>query len=159
MLQEHLEAAVADENKIVFIVPTVALVEQQFKQFKKYLPRNTKIIPIFGDSQADNKVPMQMQLPEFNVFVMTPQILVDALETEKAWLGDLFTMVIFDECHHTTKGHPYNAIMSHYLNRKLNAQKQNEGINLPQVGMSLLHDQLSYIFSISSINLIILYML
>ena len=121
------------------MVPTVALVEQQYKQFCKYLPRNPsrddyKILPLSGDSQADNKVPVRKLIMDYDVVVMTPQILVDTLDSENGlWIGDIFTMIIFDECHHTTKGHPYNTVMARIIDRKLMAEKQKQPINLPQV--------------------------
>uniref|UniRef100_A0A183BV17 RNA helicase n=1 Tax=Globodera pallida TaxID=36090 RepID=A0A183BV17_GLOPA len=45
---------------------------------------------------------------------MTPQILLNMLnsviETERVYFAD-FTLVIFDECHHCDKGHPYKLLM------------------------------------------------
>ncbi len=131
-MQDHLEGSAMDEHKVVFLVPTQALVEQQYNMFRKYL-YSFKITNISGDANADNKAPLHKQIRLYDVFVMTPQILVDTLRQEKLWLGDLFTMIIFDECHHTKLGHPYNAIMAHYLDKKLEAEKKQEHVTLPRV--------------------------
>lgn len=48
---------------------------------------------------------------------MTAQILVDALKSRRVAIND-FSLLIFDECHHTDKGHPYNDIMLNYLEIK-----------------------------------------
>ena len=62
---------------------------------------------------------------------MTPQILVDALSRTTDRIESLtqFTLLVFDECHHTTKGHAYNKIMNFYMDEKFNQQS----LNLPQV--------------------------
>ena len=62
--------------------------------------------------------------------VMTPQIFLDAAKHAGAEYFGKFTLLIFDECHHTAKGHPYNAIMGIYVDEKIS---KNQTVFLPQV--------------------------
>lgn len=61
---------------------------------------------------------------------MTPQILVNNLERNADYnsIHD-FTLLIFDECHHTKKDEPYNKVMRLYLQEKLGSS----ALQLPQV--------------------------
>ena len=68
---------------------------------------------------------------ENNVIVLTAQILVDALKSKRVRITD-FSLLIFDECHHTGKGHPYNEIMLAYLGIKFSSQGKQTN-SLPQV--------------------------
>ena len=78
MSQLHFESAARDGRmaKMVFIVPTVALVEQQCKVFRTYLP-HLRCLPLSGESMA-SKPSLDLLLPKYDVFVLTPQILLDA---------------------------------------------------------------------------------
>lgn len=70
---------------------------------------------------------------EQDVIVLTAQILVDALKSKRVRITD-FSLLIFDECHHTGKGHPYNEIMLAYLGAKCPVRgARTQAHNLPQV--------------------------
>lgn len=120
---------------VVFFVPTVALVEQQRKQFVKYL-KGCRIIGLSGDQDA--KLPLSELLPISDIIVLTPQILENALKEGDIETMSVLSLIIFDECHHTHKNHPYNMIMSHYIDEKLG---RNHPQKLPQVGRIPLADK------------------
>lgn len=131
-MQHHFESLKQERRdpKIVFFVPTVGLVEQQRRMFQRYLS-TLKTLALSGDQ--DSKLPLRELTPKYDVLVMTPQIMQNSLlEYDVQSLG-LFTLLIFDECHHTNKNHPYNGIMGHYIDEKLEAEKMNETALLPQV--------------------------
>lgn len=72
---------------------------------------------------------------------MTPMILENHLE--RKWLPHLgmFSMLVFDECHHTRKGEPYNTLMCYYHKMKhqiSEAGRMGKELNmrLPQVNNS-----------------------
>ncbi|WAR22433.1 DHX58-like protein [Mya arenaria] len=76
-----------------------------------------------------------------NVIVMAPtnsgktrvacrimQILVNALKANKIKSLSKFSLIVFDECHHSNKQHMYNQIMARYLDLKLREKDE-----LPQI--------------------------
>ena len=121
----------ASEPKLVFLVPTVALVQQQWRVFKEYLP-HLDSIPMSGEASNNNRPSMKLLIKEYDIFVMTPQILMDALEDEEVASIMVFSMLVFDECHHAMKGHPYSRIMAAYHDARVQA-KDDHMISLPQV--------------------------
>jgi len=117
------------ENKIAFIVPTVALVAQQCSQYQKYMTSDIKIDGLSGEETESAKMSLDKVISRNDVMVMTPQILLNALEEEHIDSLGAFSLIIFDECHHTMKDHPYNLIMSKYVDELLS----NSEAELPQV--------------------------
>lgn len=53
-----------------------------------------------------------------DIIVLTPQILLNGLRKGSINIQD-FCFIIFDECHHAKKDHPYQQIMTefYYLTR------------------------------------------
>lgn len=92
---------------------------------------NCKVFSVSGEKDA------QMSLKEIfknnDVIVLTPQILVNAIDS-----GDMdgsfsqVTLMFFDECHHAMKDHPYNNIMSRYIDIVLSRDEEKIH-HLPQV--------------------------
>lgn len=70
---------------------------------------------------------LHILVPDYDVLVLTPKILENHLHPDKIPSLDVFSLIIFDECHHTRKGEPYNSVMKNYLKSK------KSGENLPQV--------------------------
>ena len=116
---------------MVFIVSTVNLVLQQKDRFAYFLGGKYSVGEISGANSTD--IPLKYLLQSNNVVVMTAQILVNALNSknkeERVELKDI-SLLLFDECHHAHKEHPYNNIMEKYL--ALQAQPGYQH-SLPQV--------------------------
>ena len=116
---------------MVFIVSTVNLVLQQKDRFAYFLGGNYSVGEISGANSTD--IPLKYLLQSNNVVVMTAQILVNALNSknkeERVELKEI-SLLLFDECHHAHKEHPYNNIMEKYL--ALQAQPGYQH-SLPQV--------------------------
>ena len=107
-------------------MPTVSLVNQQKEMFSRYFSPTYKTVGVSGDSP---QLSLAGLVPTYDIFVVTPQILVDAIKKDFTPIDiSVFTLLIFDECHHTDKGHPYNKVMADYLDKKLEGDR-----NLPQV--------------------------
>jgi len=96
--------------------------------FQQYLSA-LKTLGLSGDQ--DSKLPLRELTPQYDVIVMTPQIMQNSLLDCDVTSLSLFTLLIFDECHHTNKNHPYNGIMGHYIDEKLEAEKMQKTVSLP----------------------------
>ena len=115
----------------MFIVSTVNLVLQQKERFDYFFGGKYSVGEISGANSTD--IPLKYLLQDHNVVVMTAQILVNALNNEnkdqRVELKDI-SLLLFDECHHANKEHPYNNIMGTYLALKSQPGCQH---SLPQV--------------------------
>ncbi|XP_077999952.1 ATP-dependent RNA helicase DHX58-like [Glandiceps talaboti] len=111
--------------KVIFIVPTHSLIEQQRDAFRQIFPAST----VEGIGETDQLVTV---LKNRDVVVLTAQILINALNREEVQLTDV-KMLILDECHHTTLNHPYNELMRRYLQIKLDKTRAAEAAMLPLV--------------------------
>ena len=119
------------QPKVVFIVSTVNLVSQQKERFEAYLGYKYPVVDISGAKATE--VPLKYLLKSHSIFVMTAQILVNALNSknkeEQVNLEEI-SLLLFDECHHAHKEHPYSRIMERYLAFKKQPRHQGP---LPQV--------------------------
>ncbi|KAK2167333.1 hypothetical protein LSH36_29g03000 [Paralvinella palmiformis] len=113
--ENHLK--VDGGTKVVFLVPTTELVSQQTRMYRTYLSRFS-VCGLSGEVQGNLKVPLSSLIEKYNIIVMTPQILLNALRKNDIQSLKVFTLMVFDECHHATKEHPYNNIMAVYLDEK-----------------------------------------
>ncbi|EDO47177.1 predicted protein, partial [Nematostella vectensis] len=108
------------EGKVLFIVSTVNLVQQQTERFKLYLQDKYIVKDISGSNGCD--IPLSGLLGSSHVVVLTAQvmlcILVNALKDGSLQLSSV-SLLVFDECHHTQKDHPYNKIMENYMTLRL----------------------------------------
>jgi len=126
-------ATLENDTKVAFFVPTKALVDQQFKMFIRYLKSGYRCQSMSGD-EAPN-VSLRDVVDVNDVVVMTPQILLNALDSGELPSLSVFTLLIFDECHHMKKHYPYNDIMArYYVDEKLGNSLAS--LHLPQVNPS-----------------------
>ncbi|XP_073244354.1 ATP-dependent RNA helicase DHX58-like isoform X4 [Porites lutea] len=119
------------KGRVVFIVSTVNLVLQQKERFDYFFGGKYSVGEISGANSTE--IPLKYLLQDHNVVVMTAQILVNALNNEnkdqRVELKDI-SLLLFDECHHANKEHPYNNIMGTYLALKSQPGYQH---SLPQI--------------------------
>ncbi|XP_055865688.1 interferon-induced helicase C domain-containing protein 1-like isoform X1 [Biomphalaria glabrata] len=130
IILEHLKK---DKRKTVaFLTRTIPLTMQQYKVLSKALS-NYSVTHITGQSQ--DSLELKTFVKRNDVVVLTPMILVNHLRSKSVRLRN-FSLLIFDECHHTRKDEPYNLVMFMYLKTKFKGSEKMRS-NLPQiVGLS-----------------------
>ena len=65
-----------------------------------------------------------------DILIVTAQVLLDALARKEIAGINKFSLIVFDECHHTHANHTFNQIMGRYMDIKFH--KHDAGL-LPQV--------------------------
>lgn len=107
-------------KKVAFMVPTTNLVEQQGDAIntstdllvEKISGNYSKIVKNMSGEQQCNYWREKME--SYDVFVFTEKKLYDALKHGFVKLEE-FSMLVFDECHHTDQYHFYNLIMQDFF--------------------------------------------
>ncbi|XP_078438839.1 dicer-like 4 isoform X2 [Wolffia australiana] len=97
----------------VFLAPTLPLIEQQASYIRN--TTNFKVRCCSGNSKRWTHDSWKKEMDDTEVFVMTPQILIDKLRHCFIKM-ELVALLIFDECHHAQldKRHPYAQIMKEF---------------------------------------------
>ncbi|XP_059177121.1 antiviral innate immune response receptor RIG-I-like [Physella acuta] len=129
---DHLtnHEATGTKKKVAFLAKTIPLATQQHKVLSDYLPNCFKTAILTGESK-DN-LNLISVLNANDVVVMTPMILQNNIQFKDFQLNE-FSLLIFDECHHTRKGETYNTLMNCYINLKHKEDTHTHMESLPQV--------------------------
>ena len=98
-----------------FLVPTVALCEQQREVIDSHLPVSVGMITGANepDQWKDHKL-WQRVLRTHKIIVSTHAVLLNALRHGYINMGRDISLLVFDEAHHTADKHPYNLIMREF---------------------------------------------
>ncbi|KRX17662.1 Endoribonuclease Dicer [Trichinella nelsoni] len=115
-----------------FIVDKVPLVKQQAEHIR--INTNLKVGEFHGALGVDfwsAKIWMEF-FDKFHVLVMTAEIFRNIL-AHGFIKFDIVNLIVFDECHHATKQHPYKKIMELY---KLCYNNNNSGIQPRILGLT-----------------------
>ncbi|NXN84172.1 DDX58 helicase, partial [Bombycilla garrulus] len=127
--EHHLQNITSGRKaKVVFLATKVPVYEQQKNVFRQHFERSGYSVQgICGDTVASISVENVIQ--DSDIIVLTPQILVNSMEKGIISSLSIFTLMIFDECHNTTGNHPYNVLMTRYLDQKFDSSANQ----LPQI--------------------------
>lgn len=106
---------------VVFVVNTRPLAEQQKRQLEEFIS-DARVEVYTGD--AAGTVASSIK-DNNNISVCTAGKLLDEIRKNQVKFGQL-SLMVFDECHHVRKGHPYARLMEHYLDERGQTQ-------LPQI--------------------------
>jgi len=129
-------------KKILFLANTQNLVEQQKLQIKNTLQKIMRIkeyrlnyedtiFSIHGEKNRKNKKwTLNKNRYEFlKILIISPQTFLNMLRRNQVSLKD-FSLLIFDECHHTQGFHPYNQIMQEFYFHNLNQKEKPRVLGL-----------------------------
>jgi hypothetical protein len=101
-------------RKCVIIAPTVPRVREYLKIAEQISNVRSKII--LGNAEVDlwENEEWQAEMLKADLYVITPQLFLDALDAKYVRL-DLFSIMVVDECQYSKGSHPYARIFSkHY---------------------------------------------
>lgn len=99
-------------SKVVMVVPQVVLSTQQAARF---IDAGIAATQAFNSEHSLTAASWPAELARCSVMVMTAQVYLNVLQRLGAdALCRQVQLLILDECHHTVKGHPYNALMDYY---------------------------------------------
>ncbi|WAR20832.1 DDX58-like protein [Mya arenaria] len=102
-------------RKVVVMARTGILIRQQFDRFKKCFPKyNTKFI----SGGEDESAMLHVFVEDVDILCFTPQILVNNLQNGNIPSLAVFSLLIFDECHHTKGSGAYGELARWYLTEK-----------------------------------------
>ena len=109
------------KGKVLFIVSTQQLARQQNLRLREYIS-GIKVVDITGDTDC----PIHSTLPQVDIIVCTAGKLCGELYHKLIRIFDA-TLLVLDECHHTSGRSPYAEVMEYYLLDK------REGRPMPHV--------------------------
>ncbi|PIA63179.1 hypothetical protein AQUCO_00200892v1 [Aquilegia coerulea] len=112
----------------VFLVPTVHLVNQQAGVVKMHT--DLEVGKYWGELGVDfwDADTWKKELAKYEVLVMTPQILLDALRHGFVKL-DIIKLLIFDECHNARGNSAYACILKEFYH----VQLKSSPMHLPRI--------------------------
>ena len=134
VILDHLQQGPQQRKspKVVMVVKTRLLADQQTKRLKEYIPKARVECSRGNDSEVtehNEQFPhIGDALPHSDIIVCTAGKLVDGLKKGKVTMRE-FSLLVMDECHNTEKGSNYAQIMHNYLEEKVTGSHNQ----LPQV--------------------------
>ncbi|XP_070534803.1 interferon-induced helicase C domain-containing protein 1-like [Ptychodera flava] len=149
--KEHLKGTTSSEEettksrKILFVVNQNDHLDEVYVTLKNEIS-SCEVVGLSSTStfskaahrntSACDKVPLQSIMKSCDILVITGGNLCNRLGKNESLLSK-FSLVIFDECHHTMKDHPYNKIMSHYFTIKAGQTASAQNENPQIVGLTI----------------------
>lgn len=123
LLISYVKGLKENENKkTLFLVPTRPLVVQQRDYIEAYFKDTNQDYTVgsYG-SNAEDVVTLDENVSEVSgldwksrdVYVSTPQVVLSAMQHSDLRIENI-DLIVFDECHHARKDHPYRLIVSDF---------------------------------------------
>jgi endoribonuclease Dicer len=115
-LVDHFLAAAteaSDGSKVLFIVPTVVLVEQQARVCRQYSANARCVTELCGNRLGGwTQASWDLCIQTSDVLVGTPAIFADAIITRGYLDLSRFSLIVFDEVHNATGNSPMASLMN-----------------------------------------------
>ncbi|KAF9202887.1 Dicer-like protein 1, partial [Podila verticillata] len=123
MMQREKEYGDSPRKLNFFVVNNVPLVRQQASVIRDFC--DAEVVELCGASNTKKlEETLWTEIAKYaHVVVLTAQILLDVLH-QGFWHMHQINLLIFDECHHARKSHPYNYIMTEFYHNKTMAKPQ-----------------------------------
>src|SRR3990167_6976599 len=125
-------------KRVIFLAPTVPLVTQQTQSIS--IHSSCKVKAFVGSMGVDfwDYEKWRNEIKKKEILVMTPMIFYNLLKHGILNLNKEIGLLIFDECHHCQKNHPYNMILKefyHQSNFEINSEAkiENNSENIEKV--------------------------
>jgi dsRNA-specific ribonuclease len=120
LLIDHMFSTIDD--LIIFLAPTVVLCKQQHQFLQTH--GNYSLGIFHGELGIDlwDISKWKQEYSKAQIFVMTPQTFLDNLHFAVLSMNQV-GLIVFDECHHAKKDHPYNKIMTEFYRHSLKKPK------------------------------------
>ncbi|XP_053391260.1 interferon-induced helicase C domain-containing protein 1-like [Mercenaria mercenaria] len=129
IIQEHIRQQKGRGiAKVIFLVNQVALANQQGEACRGLLKKYASKV-ITGESQRKSEC-LKDFIDKRDILVVTAQVLLDALCRKEISGINKFSLIVFDECHHTHANHTFNQIMGRYMDLKFDKKPDH---CLPQI--------------------------
>jgi superfamily II DNA or RNA helicase len=100
-------------TKIIFLVPTKNLLEQQTTYFSNHLPKYFEVFNVKSTTEYPHGRTVFEQESGPTFVVMIHKVCLSLLRNGSMKIEQI-NFLIFDECHHCQKDHPYNLIMKEF---------------------------------------------
>jgi endoribonuclease Dicer len=120
------------KEKVIFFVCDTALISQQKNEISNILGIEVGTIQGKKDKKTKNDYEaFRHKWNSLNVFVAIPSIIYKLLSCGFLTIFEI-SMLVFDECHHTSDDHPYNKIMNefYFFYKK---EKKSEEWSFPKI--------------------------
>ncbi|XP_065349266.1 endoribonuclease Dicer-like [Cloeon dipterum] len=105
----------AGGKRIFFVASMVALVIQQYNVIQRQSPFTVGMFNGAMNVDSWTKEHWLEQLESNEILVMSTQILLNIMDKGYMKMSNISLLVI-DECHHATKGHPMSQLMKYHYN-------------------------------------------
>lgn len=124
VVKEHLEKN--PTGKVALMADKTYLVKQHEFALKAFLPEYEKsTLRVSGEQE--NSTNIHLLLDKYSIFILTPALIENTMKRHDPEFLCKFSLLIFDECHHTKGRSTYNRLMVRYHMLK------NDGKPLPQI--------------------------